>query len=114
MAEIAGLALGVVGVVGPLLNASLAGYDVLSNAQGVGADIDKFVWRLGVEKHRLDKWGQECKLEDPEFRDAMQVDEKTLKQILGAYPAMSRSVRRGEANLQCSDPGAFNYGTTRY
>jgi hypothetical protein len=85
--EVAGLAFGAIGLAGQLLMASQAGYDILSNAGNVGSDVDKFAWRLQLEKVHLDRWANETKLGDPEYRQ-MHVDnlgEETLNHIVGRF-----------------------------
>jgi hypothetical protein len=83
MAELVGLITGVVGVVGPLLSTIQAGYDLLSAAQAIGSDVDRLGYRLGLEKHKLDTWAQQHKLEDPEYLEAMQLKGETMKHIIG-------------------------------
>ena len=108
--EVAGLALGAVGLAGQLLTASLAGYDVLTTAQSVGADFKKFIWRLDIEKHRLTKWGEAYKLSDPEYRQAMDIDEETLKHVVGEHFQPSSDAGGCWAHMN-SDTGPVDDGT---
>ncbi|KAF2761896.1 hypothetical protein EJ05DRAFT_188374 [Pseudovirgaria hyperparasitica] len=62
MAEIAGLALSVVGAVGllgQLFDGCITGYRVFSTAKNLGKDSEKMVCKIRIEEMRLWVWGRE-------------------------------------------------------
>jgi hypothetical protein len=59
--EIAGLAIGVPGVIGPLIQAGLNGYKIFSAVQNLNTDFDRYQHQLGVQRKLLKDWAETLK-----------------------------------------------------